>query len=273
MGLFDLFNKGKKENLQPHADITLSHTDKGSHGDNIGGLIGFNNLESETGPKFINEHMALATTKTADLSLDNYKIVSSDLTDNPQLKLRVLLHKNSAISAYPYLKTSFKLPFATKEIIEWRHMKNAEAEIKGGGRDTFGLDFFPTDYAVNRSKYIQQKNINVNLSSVALVVDEHKVDPNSEVPYSEDFVAYLPSSSLPRVTYYDFIGKVINFSPVTLTGLGQGYIAKVKLINHDTDPNFLTVDMYMHQENMRIPELSIGLKISGLLWFQGELAE
>jgi hypothetical protein len=83
----------------------------------------------------------------------------------------------------------------------------------------------------------------------------------------------MPSSQLPRQTYYDFIGKVIDFEAVQINPLNQaGYIAKVRLVNDDSDPNFFTVDVFMNKDNMRIPSLEKGMKISGLLWFQRELA-
>ena len=44
MGLFDLFKKNNKEEDNAHPEIKMSEIDNGSHGDNIGGLIGFNSL-------------------------------------------------------------------------------------------------------------------------------------------------------------------------------------------------------------------------------------
>jgi len=227
MGLLDLFKKGGNEKTRLHPEITLSEIDNGSHGDNIGGLIGFNTLNQESGKKFINEYIALSMTNQADLSSQSHELRSSSLlasTSNfDDLRLRVITDTKKVISAFPYLKTTYKIPFATKEIIEWKHVNGCEAEIKGGGRDTFGFDFFPTDYAVNRSKYLQIKNFELYVSAIAFVVDESIIENNSEVPFSEDFVSYLPSSNLPRQTYYDFIGKVVNFKTVSLNNLNDGY--------------------------------------------------
>lgn len=165
------------------------------------------------------------------------------------------------------------IPYATKEIVEWKHMNNSEAEIKGGGRKTFGFDFFPTDYASNRSVYLQNKEIQIHVSAIALDVDKSNVDQNTELKFSEDFIGYMPSSSLPRQTYYDFIGKIEGFEEIKLDNHTQGYIAKVKLINNDSDPNYFTVDIFMNKENMKIQTLEIGMKIAGLIWFQGELVK
>lgn len=272
MGLFNLFKKGNKENITPHPEIKMSETDNGSHGDNIGGLIGFNSKNNEIGQNFINEILAKSMIEKAELNTKSYELKSISISNCPRLKLRVLTNTKNVLSAFPYLKTNYKLPFSTKEIIEWKHVNNCEAEIKGGGRSTFGFDFFPTDYAINKSKYIQNKEFQLNVSAIAFVVDKSEINQNTEVKFSEDFVSYMPSSNLPRQTYYDFIAKVIDFEEVELNNLNQGYLAKVKLINDDSDPNFFTVDMFMNKENMRIPSLEKGMKISGLLWFQGEIA-
>ncbi|MFT4536106.1 MAG: hypothetical protein ACI9P5_003480, partial [Saprospiraceae bacterium] len=264
--------KGNGESIKCHPEIKISKTDNGSHGDNIGGLIGFNSVNDEKGRNFINVIMAKSMTEKTELRTKQYELKSTSLSDNPKLKLRVLTDTKNVISAFPYLKTNYQLPYSTKEIIEWEHMNKCEAEIKGGGRNTFGFDFFPTDYAVNKSKYIQNKEIQLKVSAIAFVVDKIETNQNTEVQFSEDFVSYMPSSNLPRLTYYDFIGKVIEFEEANIDGLNNGYIAKVKLINEDADLNFFTIDMFMNKENMRISSLEKGMKISGLLWFQGEIA-
>lgn len=272
MGLFNLFKKNNKEETDPHPEIKISGIDNGSHGDNIGGLIGFNTINDESGRNFINEIMAKSMLEKAEYASKRHELKSSSISNNPKLSLRVLTDTKNILSAFPYLKTNYKLPYSTKEIIEWNHMSNCEAEIKGGGRDTFGFDFFATDYAVHKAKYLSNKDYQLHVSAIAFVVDKSEMNQDTEVKFSEDFVSYMPSSNLPRQTYYDFIGKVVDFEDVKLANGGYGYIAKVKLINEDTDPDFFTVEMFMNKENMRIPAIEKGMKICGLLWFQGEIA-
>lgn len=273
MGLFDIFGKGKSKGFSLHPDIKLSTIDHGSHGDNIGGLIGFNTLNDESGKRFINESMALSMSLNAEFKNKDYELKSQSISDNENVLLRLISNKKRILSAFPYLKTEYTVPFSTKEIIEWSHMGNCEAEIQGGGRNTFGFDFFPTDYSVNKSKYFELKEFQLHVSALALVVDKSELNQNSEVQYSKEFVSYLPSSNLKRQTYYDFIGKVIECKEVKLNNLNQAYIAKVKLINDDLNPDFFTVDMFINKENMRIPFIERDMKISGLLWFQGEMAK
>lgn len=274
MGLFDFLKKKKKkqEVVETHPEIIVSTTDNGSHGDNMGSLMGFEMMGQEDGNKFIMEALNKASQEKPIGESEHFELKEASISDNPHLKLRLITDKKNVISAFPYLNTTYTLPWSTKEIIEWSHMNNAESEIRGGGRDTFGLDFFPTDYVNNRKKYHAQKNCSMHVSAFALVVDsEGQSEGNSE--FSPDFVAYMPSSRLSRQTYYDFIGKVLSFEEVKLVNHSKGYIARVKLINDDEDPDFFTVDMFVHESNMRIPELKSGMKISGLAWMQGEMVE
>jgi len=279
MGIFNIFKKGNKETkseLSIHPDILLSEIDNGSHGDNIGALIGFENLNTEEGQNFINEYVYKSVKDSNVLMNNKYSISNSSLTDeklnNNTLGLRVLRKNKNVVSAYPYLRTDYIIPFSTKEIIEWTHVNKVEAEIKGGGRDTFGFDFFPTDYAINKAIYLEKKEIKIYVSAFALVLDESNIDENEEQKFSKDFVAYMPSSNLQRQTYYDFIGEVVEYKEIELRNFNKGYIAKVRLINDDSDPEFFTIDMFINKNNMRIPEIEKGMKITGLLWFQGELA-
>ncbi|MFK7969163.1 MAG: hypothetical protein AB8F95_02295, partial [Bacteroidia bacterium] len=87
----------------------------------------------------------------------------------------------------------------------------------------------------------------------------------------EDFAAYMPNQDIPQPTYYDFIGVLIDFKAVNITDTNVGYLTKVKLINDDADPDFFTVDMFINKENVRIENLEKGMKITGVLWLQGEI--
>ena len=44
-------------------------------------------------------------------------------------------------------------------------MNYCESEIKGGGRNTFGFDFLPKEYAINKNRYIQNKEIEIKTST------------------------------------------------------------------------------------------------------------
>lgn len=99
------------------------------------------------------------------------------------------------------IRTNYTLPFETKKIIEWSHIANMEAEIQGGGRDTFGLSFFATDYAINKRKYKSKKNLNIKISAVGLVLDKSDLTEINGTPVSPDFSTYMPNKDMSRPTY------------------------------------------------------------------------
>lgn len=285
MSLFDFLKKKdkknhKKESLesQPRIDesIKILSIDTGSHGDSFGGLIGFGFLNSENGRQLINKYMAFCSIQKPVLTKKELGIHQAIFQEEKgsitKLGIRILTVAGKIHSAYPYLQTKYTIPFTTKQIIEWSHVGNLEAEIKGGGRDTFGFGFFATDYAVNKDKYKSSNKLNIKISAVGLVLDKSDITEISGQNISDGFATYMPSKDIPRPTYYDFIGVLIDFESVNITEKNVGYIIKVKLINEESNPDFFTVDMFINKENMRIENLEKGMRITGALWFQGELA-
>ncbi len=284
MSIFDFFKKkdkrsDKKESLTPQAQpdksIEIISIDNGSHGDNFGGLIGFGFLNSENGRNLIKEYSAFSLVQKpimtkGDLGI-HQTIFQEDKGINKRLGIRTVKSGENMLSAYPYLQTNYTIPFTTRQILEWSHIGNLEAEIKGGGRDTFGFGFFATDYAVNGNKYKSNKNLNIKVSAIGLVLDKSDVAEIGGQKVSEEFASYMPSQDIPRPTYYDFIGVLIDFKPVNITEENGGFIVKVKLINEESNPDFFTVDMFINKGNMRIESIEKGMKITGALWFQGEI--
>lgn len=268
--------KLKNKEQVPYEKLDVILDDTGSHGDNFGGLLGFNFLNSQQGNQFINEMMALTAIQKPisenpifSISEVNFKETNGD---SDLIKMRAIKARGQMLSAFPYLKTNYVLPFETKQIIEWSHVAKLEAEIKGGGRDTFGLAFFATDYAENRNIYKSTKKLNIHISAFGLVLDKSDLTEINGTKVSSDFATYMPSKDIPRPTYYDFIGILNDFKECKLTNENTGYIINVKLINQEDQPDFFTVDMFINRENMRITELKKGMKVAGALWFQGEIA-
>lgn len=285
MGLFDFFKKKnepteKQRHQAPEkkADeqIEIISVDNGGHGDNFGGLMGFHFLNSEAGKQLINELIALSGIKPAVMKNDAIQVKEIRFGErngtSNHLGIRMLETPNQIISAYPYLNTDYEIPFETKQIQEWSHVGNMEAEIKGGGRDTFGFGFFATDYAVNKHKYQTEKKLNIKVSAIGLVMEESDLTEIGGFGIDENFASYMPSKDIPRPTYYDFIGVLIDYKSANITIKNTGYIVKVKLINEESNPEFFTVDLFINNENMRIQQLEKGMKVTGALWFQGEIS-
>lgn len=281
MGIFDFFKKkpttSVNDTQHTTSEIKLTSINHGSHGDNFGGLLGFQFLNLEVGEQFIFATINLCTEREPILETKNVSIhqtmFATTTGSESNLGVRIIKpSKNKILSAYPYLNTNYTIPFTTKEIIEWSHMDNLEAEIKGSGRDTFGFDFFATDYAIHKEKYKTTKQLNIHVSAIGFVLDHSNLEEMGDAKFSANFAAYMPSQDLPRQTYYDFIGSLIDFNEVVIKENNTGYIIKVKLINNEENPDFFTIEMFVNKENMRIETLEKGMKITGAFWFQGEIA-
>ena len=289
MGLFDLFKKKQKgelisadigndnkiENISSsninNSDIEIIEESQGSHGDNFGGLFGFNYKQTQEGYSLINEMISLSAIQNPISENENALIKECDFKEtggnSDQVKVRTVSLNNKVISGFPYLKTKSSLPFQTKRIIEWAHIKNMEAEIIGEGRDTFGLAFFATDYATNKHKYKTNKFLNIKISAFAFVLEKYSfIDPNTE-----NTVGYFPTKQIPVRTCFDFIGKIISFKECVISNDNSGYIINIMLINNADNPNFFNIDIFINKENSRIDKLENGLSVTGVLWFQGEI--
>ncbi|NOQ73143.1 MAG: hypothetical protein GQ574_14145 [Crocinitomix sp.] len=270
-----LQNKPAEEPNPNKIEVVLDDT--GTHQENFGGLFGFNYANSKKGNKFLYEMVALSAIQPPFYENPVYSVAEVGFGEasggSELVKIRSIKHNDQILSAFPYLKTTYTLPFETKQIIEWSHIAKLEAEIKGGGRDTFGLAFFATDYGINRNKYKSIKKLNINISAIAMVLDKSDLTEINGTPLSPDFATYMPSKDILRPTYYDFIGVLNNFQECNLSKDSLGYILNVKLINQENEPDFFTVDMFVNRENMRITDLKKGMKVAGALWFQGEIAK
>ena len=176
----------------------------------------------------------------------------------------------------PEVKTNYVLDFETRSIREWENALNLQAIVAGPARNTFGVWFFATDYAENRNKYLTQPHLKVNLSGIAFILDIHT---NTDLPdgtkMSEDFTTYAPSQDLPNYACFDFIGQVVDFKETELLedGSVKGYIMKLKLITHEENEDFFTIDTFVNKENMRFETPTKGMKVTGALQLQGKMAE
>ncbi|RZJ65257.1 MAG: hypothetical protein EOO50_14620 [Flavobacterium sp.] len=257
-------------------EIEIISTNEGKHGDHFGALFGFEFMASDSGAKLVNQLMAAAISteavKQSEFASFHEARFDEIFNTSKKLSLRTVSTSENLISAYPRLETSFVVPFATKQIREWSHAKNLEAEIYGGGRDTFGFGFFATDYALNKKTYQTQKQLDIRVWALAFVIDKSDVTEINGASLSADFSTYMPNSDFPGVSHYDFIGVLLEYSEVAVFGENSGYILRVKLINDAQNEDFFTLDIFVNKQNMRISNLEKGMKLTGCLWFEGEIA-
>lgn len=234
------------------------------------GIFGFENYRQEHTNQILNKHFALALMKKP-LYQDERITVS-------QLEFEDVVFKSIKLNGKPHsilpvVKTDYVVDFENLEIEEWENVNDTEAIIKGRGRDTFGLDYYATDYVENRELYLTQKKLNVKISGIVFVLDVFKEKLDGEIKYSEDFTGYMPSQDLPEYACFDFIGHLEDYKETKLLHDNSlpGYILKMRLITKPGEENFFTIDMYVTPENMRFSELEKGMKLTGLVQMQGEI--
>lgn len=263
--------------LMPHPDINVNlHTLDGGHGDHFGALLGFGTMQQNSGKQLIQQIMAVCLGQPSKLVNQAVKIKEVSLTEaggnSFLIKIRIILSNENLVSSFPYLETNYVIPFRTKNITEWSHGNSEQAEIDGGGRETFGIGFYATDYAVNKDLYKASPNVNIKLCAFALIVEEYDTSSGLK-ELNNDFTGYLPSKDFESNSYYDFIGTLLNFKSCNPLKNNEGYILKVKLINQNEDEDFFSVDMFVNNENLHLSKLKPGMTITGCCWFQGEISQ
>lgn len=235
-----------------------------------GGIFGFQNFQTqEKYSEYLIHTMAMCK---ADTIPADEKAQRTDFTD---VKFRTIM-SGDFNTVYPEVKTNFSLDFETKEIREWENVENNEAVITGVARDTFGLWFFPTDYAENKNKYQTQNKLNVNISGIIFVLDLHQsFDLPNGTKTDEEFTAYKPSQDLPDYGCIDFIGKVLDIKESELLpdGSVKGFMLKLRLITNSEVEDFFTVDAFVSKENMRFAGIGLGMQVAGAMQLQGKIVE
>ncbi|MDG1332200.1 MAG: hypothetical protein P8P74_07710 [Crocinitomicaceae bacterium] len=253
--------------------ITIKKSNTLGLGNTWSGIFGFETFGKPNGGDILNQYFAAAIVKEPVIKRGDVSVSEIDFKD---VLFKAITLRENPISLLPEVKTSYQLSFETKDITEWENVNNLEAIVSGKGRDTFGLWYFATDYAENRERYLTQKNLNVNISGIAFVLDIHTNDePEGEVKYSNDFTMYMPNNDLPNYGCFDFIGELISFSEsrVLENDEIEGYLINVKLITNEEDKGFFTIDIFVAKENMRFSELVVGMKLTGMFQMQGRIVD
>jgi len=248
---------GKK----PAVDVQTTH--EGFHGDHWGGIFGFDDQ---------------------DYTASQVESIAHKLAYEKKIDRHTLIHKkkfgiasatgiqyeDELITMFPALLPSKSLPVTIKSVIEWMHSDGKEAQILAGGRDTFYLDFFATDYCENKKKYLSGGEVKVSLAGIAYVIDEHEPDNDPASPISPELCTYMPSPDRGQSSEFDFIGKVLSLGKIRF-GAEEIQIIEVKLINDSENPDMFSLPLFVNPKNMRISNLSEGDMISGCFWLQGRI--
>ncbi|MDN3691387.1 hypothetical protein QWZ06_03480 [Chryseobacterium tructae] len=260
----------KSPEIINEAGIKIKKSNVHSLANMWGGIFGFQNFQTQ---KKYSDYLVhtMAMAKVDTIPADE----KAKHTEFADVKFKTII-SDEFNTIYPEVKTNFSLDFETKEIREWENVNNNEAIVAGSARDTFGLWFFPTDYAENKNKYQTQNKINVNVSGIIFVLDLHEsFDLPDGTKTDEEFTAYKPSEDLPDYGCIDFIGKVLDIkeTEVLEDGSVKGFILKLRLITNSEMEDFFTIDAFVNNENIRFETLTVGMQVAGAMQLQGRIAE
>lgn len=273
MGLFDFFKKkSTDQNSMNHIGrperetiVPVEVITEGTHGDHWAALFGFDKWYGDE--QLCTEMLAFLTYKGVLKPLSSETFKQELEYDN--LIMKAIHWDNQSLSSYPILKTSQSILTKTKVIKEWGHSNGNEGQIEVRGKDTFGLSFFAVDYLENKAHYQSYFDLKVKLTGFAFTVEP---PPHIE-NMADDFVGYMPSSEYGKYSVLDYVGKILELREITETDFGiNGYIAKLRLIQMDEDKDFFVVDTFINKDNINVPNIKVGDRISGIMWMQGQLA-
>ncbi|MFK7748177.1 MAG: hypothetical protein AB8B65_07295 [Kordia sp.] len=255
--------------------VTIKTVNTGSVGDLWRGIFGFEYFETMQ-PDFLYEFIELAQTENKPIHEVN--TVSVHQLDFDWMNLRVICNNRHMLSAFPRIKTTTKIDVTLKQIDQREHIQDLEAIVHGGGRDTFAIRFYATDYAFTSGKYLSNTTLQMKLSGIIYVLDAHtEADDTLEdgTKFSPDFCMYMPGQEWAEFGCFDFIGKLESMKEVTVFNneAHSGYILRIKLINNEEIEDFFTIDMFVNKKNMRITNLEVGMKLTGMFQLLGEIAD
>lgn len=241
----------------------ITSINSGSHGDHWSGMFGFETISKSKDPIINALNGNIQSTEIKKAGDDS--IIASEYKEPGVI---VLVNSNKEIfSGFPFLESKTKITFSMGELIEWSHIGGKEGQIHGGGNKSFALTFYATDYLENKSKYLSEKEIMVCLSGFIYVLDVPAELPSN---FSEDFTTYMPNQTANDV--FDFIANVLDVKQVKLPTI-EGYLLKLGMVNDEKDKYQFILETFVNKENMRIPTVKVGDKVSGAFWLQGSIAE
>ncbi len=262
--------------IENEIGLKIKKVNNGTLGDMWGGIFGFERLNTPTGKQLLLEYSAYALAKEEIKSND--EVLISEINYDAVIFRGVKTVDDKTRTIFPVVKTDYFIEVENKQINEWDNVDNIEGVIYGNGRNTFGLTYFATDYAINKEKYKTNKKLNIELSGIIYVLDisnKETLNFDENVNVSDDFTMYMPSEEMADFGCFDFIGKLESFKEINVSE-GEsikGYILKVKLITNEEFEDFFTIEMFVNKENMRFENLNIGMKLTGLFQLQGQIRE
>lgn len=256
--------------------LKIKKVNNGNLGDMWGGIFGFEKLDTQSGRQLLTENSVFVL--NTETIKSNDEVLISEINYGSIIFRGVKTIDNKTRTIFPVVKTNYFIEVENKQINEWDNINNLEAVISGSGRDTFGLTYFATDYAIHKDKYKTNKKLNIELSGVIYVLDisdMHEKQTEEGPNFSDNFTMYMPNKEMAEFGCFDFVGKLESFREISVSEdkSVKAYILKVKLITNEDFEDFFTIEMFVNKENMRFENLTIGMKLTGMFQLQGQIKE
>lgn len=187
---------------------------------------------------------------------------------NPYLRVVTVNGYREAI--YPYLHTEIKTSFSPQQIMEWDNGEPiVEAEVSGSLSRTTPVCFFATDYAVNKQKYQAQNNIDIHLS--AMIVELSEADNNTN-EITQQPKGFWANNGYSNPSYFSFEGVIVGIKEAKVDHLSIGCIMAIKFGRGERPGSDIVIDTYITNSNINAKKIHKGMLVTGVLWFQGEIA-
>lgn len=262
----------KSEIIQNEAGLNIKKTNIADLSNTWCGIFGFDHYRNKDGHTILTQHFTWLLTQPPILVKEDLKIFAARFG---AIQFKVICVNDHPVTIMPVVETGSYTDVENKEINEWEHVQNTEAIITGGGRDTFGIKYFATDYAEHRQRYLSTKKLDIRLSGIIYVLDLYTGSASdTKTTFSEDFSAYMPNKEMESSACFDFVGILEDFRETVVFDDGSltGYILSIRLINNPDIKDFFTIDMYVTAENMRFaPPFEKGMHLTGMFQLQGQI--
>lgn len=186
------------------------------------------------------------------------------------VQLRSIKINGQLESFFPYLATQTVISFTVNRVSEYETNKefNAQAKISGTIADKTALNFFATDYAVNKAKYIVDAPINIHVSAFALEAYWFKTENERLWASKAPGIALVPNES-GKGCLYDFTGYLLSAKAAPVSLKPTGCMVSIKLYDGDEAE---CIDVFVNTENITSGQMKRNIMVKGTLWLQGEIA-
>ncbi len=271
---FELYEQLTKSTLTPKPTIKVIKHRGEDHALHFCCLIDFKRYYELNGRSLLyaTTNRALSTTPTIqneDVAIRQSSLAKAANKSNNNPYLRAVTISGEREAVYPYLKTNSKTRFYTQQIVEWENGEPiVEAEIEGSLNKDLPLNFFATDYAVNKQIYQSQSSIEIGLS--ALVLELFKSDKDTNDINQQPKGIWI-NRNYNSKSYFSFEGVILEINSASIDALTLSCIMKLKLGKSDWPGTDLVVDAYVTNSNIKTDKIQAGMLVQGILWFQGEI--